>query len=564
MPRVSDQLSKLTGTTLMCLCMGFFMPSLGTYRESESFSNMAALSIFMITIVVNICIQMHTGVIILFRTEHIIILCCIMILLMALWYIALEIHNHNEVSHDAIKENFVKGQKSLLHRLKLNYLCSYNSNPQFTLCRWPLNSLVSVVCFLSFCVQSKVAFQTLGSKLLYSCEGPISSYKWSMRTVVISQIMTIVIGTLAISFQRFSLAGHQLHDFGILKDGIEDAETLIVGNPVLNSSSLLKSLLLIWRPVFQLLVISISFLVSFLFLFLDCFLERSIENNEDEEAIEEFNGLIQEADVVVDKWTLREGLNDMGRWIEKAKAPNQLIKLLWKMPPSHEDESPIHQLNAHYDLVRPGYQISSLSVVLLVRIINNVAIPSSLSRSLSRALDEVFEVINFVGRKMSSPSFEKRKKCVLAEALRESDAYNWIHPRILKNFGDEDAFQNQSQLYQTIGIIKGLKEVMRADYVRDEVAMMTDFIQCQAYGSIEELHGYIEQLFVDMVNEFLTQLPTAIFKDIAESNAEEIEHRVKSALRVVCRMEQMEPLIQWSFPVGTTTTHLISDELPDV
>ncbi|KAK9081853.1 hypothetical protein Syun_031069 [Stephania yunnanensis] len=370
MPRVSDQLSKLTGTTLLCICMGFFMPSLGTYRESESFSNMAALSIFVVTIVVNICIQMRTGVIILFRTEHIITLCCIMILLMALWYIALEIHSHNEVSHDAIRENFVKGQKSLLRRLKLSYLCSYNSNPQLMLSRLPVNTLVSAVCFLSCFVQSKVAFQTLGSKLLDSCEGPaISSYKWSMRTVVISQIVTIVVGTLAISFRRFSLAGHQLHDFGILKNGIQDAETLIVGNPALNRSSLLKSFSRLWRPLFQLLVVLIAILFSFLFLFLDCFFERSFENNENEEAVDEFNDLVKEVDVVVDKWTLREGLNDMGRWIEKTKALNQLVKLLWKTPPSHHDESPICQLKAHYDLVRPGYQISSLSVVLLVRII---------------------------------------------------------------------------------------------------------------------------------------------------------------------------------------------------
>ncbi|KAK9081310.1 hypothetical protein Syun_030673 [Stephania yunnanensis] len=165
---------------------------------------------------------------------------------------------------------------------------------------------------------------------------------------------------------------------------------------------------------------------------------------------------------------------------------------------------------------------------------------------------------------MTSPSFENRKKCALAEALQESDAYNCLHPRILKKFGNEDAFQNQSQLDETIIIIKGLKEVMEADYLRDKVAMMTDFIERRAYGSMEELYGYIEQLFVGMVNEFLTQLPTAIFKDIVESNSEEIEDRVKSALRFLCRMEQMEALVQWSFPVGTTITHLISDELPDV
>ncbi|KAK9137739.1 hypothetical protein Sjap_008333 [Stephania japonica] len=173
MSRVQDQLSKLTGgTTLICICMGFFMPSLGTYRESECFNNTAALSIFVDTIVVNICIQMHTGVIILFRAEHIVILCFMLILLMVLLYLALDIHSHNEISRDGIKEEFVKGEDSMPHRVKVSYLLSYYSNLQFMLSRMPLSTLESVLCVLS--------------------------------ALVLLKIITIAIASLAIAFRRFS------------------------------------------------------------------------------------------------------------------------------------------------------------------------------------------------------------------------------------------------------------------------------------------------------------------------------------------------------------------------
>ncbi|KAK9081298.1 hypothetical protein Syun_030661 [Stephania yunnanensis] len=411
MPRVQDQLSKLTGTTLICICMGVFMPSLGTYRESECFNNMAALSIFVVTIVVNVCIQMRTGVIILFRTEHVIILCCLMILLVALWYYASEIHSQNEITHDGIKDIVVDGKGSMLQRLKMSYLCGFNSNPQFRLCRHPLSTLVATLCVLSLVVLLKATFQYLVSKKLNICGG-VSVYKWSMTPIIVSQIVTIIVKNL-----------------------------------------------------------------------------------------------------------LR--------------------------------------------LKKVRDRVSSLSVVLLVRIAT-ISLPSSLSESLLSSLNEVFEVLQFVDRKMSTSSFENEKKYVLAEALLVSKNFNCLLPAIIRNFGYLVAFRKQPQLIQSIAIIKGLKEVMQSDYVQHELAMMTDFIQLQAYESVDELYGFIEQLFVDMLDEFLVQLPNAILREIIESNAEDCQMTVKFALKVLCKVEPLESLVQWSFPVGTTITELARVEFSSV
>ncbi|KAK9116313.1 hypothetical protein Sjap_015260 [Stephania japonica] len=575
MPRVLDQLSKLTGTTLICICMGFFMPSLGTYRESECFSNMAALSIFVVTIIVNVSIQMHTGVINLFRTEHIIILCCMMILLMILWYLAFDIHSYNEISHDGIKEFFVKSKKSMLYRLKVSYLCSYNSNPQLMLCRMMLSAVVYALCMISLVVILKVTFQALVFKKSAYSEESVSVYKWSIRIIVVSQIITIVIGSLAITFRKFSLTGHLLYKMQILQNGVQDAEYILGTNPMFILGCLM-CFITSWKAAVKIFVGLIAALVAIPFAVLDGLISRisyeyesrgggCLRSSDDvnEEVMEEFIDFVGEGDMKLDEWTLRKGVNDMQRWVEKIRASNQLIKLLTKRTPSNQAESPISQLKAHYDSVNPGYQISCLSIVLLVRIAT-ISIPSSLSGNLLSSLDEVFEILLFVSRKMSSLSFENKRNSVIAKSLKAGGNFNYLLRKMAKKFKNDEAFQSQSQFVKAMAIIKGLKEVLPSDYVRDELEMMTDFIQCRAYETIEELYRYIEQLYVDMVKEFLFPLPKAILKEIVESNAEDIEKKVRFSLKVLCKMEPLEALVEWSFPVETTITDSVSDELPVV
>ncbi|KAK9138697.1 hypothetical protein Sjap_009291 [Stephania japonica] len=96
---------------------------------------------------------------------------------------------------------------------------------------------------------------------------------------------------------------------------------------------------------------------------------------------------------------------------------------------------------------------------------------------------------------------------------------------------------------------------------RNWLRSQTDFLLVRGYRSIDELYGYIEQLYIDMLNEHLVQLPNAIFKEIIESHAEEYEEKVKFALKVLCKMEQLlEDLVQWSFPSGTAISHLMPEE----
>ncbi|KAK9131878.1 hypothetical protein Scep_011406 [Stephania cephalantha] len=49
-----------------------------------------------------------------------------------------------------------------------------------------------------------------------------------------------------------------------------------------------------------------------------------------------------------------------------------------------------------------------------------------------------------------------------------------------------------------------------------------------------------------------------MLKEINESSPEELEKRLKKALKVVGEIQQLDGLVQWSFPAGTTIASLVT------
>ncbi|XP_076956986.1 uncharacterized protein LOC143632319 [Bidens hawaiensis] len=63
MPGPVDQAAKLGSMAFMCTMMANFLPSLATLGNTELLTNVTALGVLVITLVVNVCIQIHTGVV---------------------------------------------------------------------------------------------------------------------------------------------------------------------------------------------------------------------------------------------------------------------------------------------------------------------------------------------------------------------------------------------------------------------------------------------------------------------------------------------------------------------
>ncbi|KAI3822780.1 hypothetical protein L1987_10378 [Smallanthus sonchifolius] len=63
MPGYVDQTAKLGSMSFMCTIMANSLPSLATMDAKELLTNIIALAFLVITMVVNVCIQINTGVI---------------------------------------------------------------------------------------------------------------------------------------------------------------------------------------------------------------------------------------------------------------------------------------------------------------------------------------------------------------------------------------------------------------------------------------------------------------------------------------------------------------------
>ncbi|GJS50234.1 hypothetical protein Tco_0600355 [Tanacetum coccineum] len=70
MPGVMDEQAKLGSVAFMCIMMTFLLPSLATMNGKELVTNIIALGLLVITLVVNVCIQIHTGLVSYSEDKH--------------------------------------------------------------------------------------------------------------------------------------------------------------------------------------------------------------------------------------------------------------------------------------------------------------------------------------------------------------------------------------------------------------------------------------------------------------------------------------------------------------
>ncbi|KAM7494095.1 hypothetical protein LguiB_028704 [Lonicera macranthoides] len=216
MPRLQDQLSKLSSDVFLCTVMGNSMPSIGTMENKDMFMNLVALGILVITSMVNICIQLGTGVIYVFWKEHAFVMSLMVVLLAILCSSALAVpttKSHLELKYKkkhkiAVKECCDQIEKSVPTRLREGlikyWIMAHTSSPQFVIGR-------SATCTASgaFCLMGAVV---LGEAMIRSyltpgsfkfCDGE-SDYKWSTILILLTQTVAVAVGTVAPASRWFT------------------------------------------------------------------------------------------------------------------------------------------------------------------------------------------------------------------------------------------------------------------------------------------------------------------------------------------------------------------------
>ncbi|KAK6157999.1 hypothetical protein DH2020_005313 [Rehmannia glutinosa] len=208
MPRPHDQLAKLSSTTFICTAIGNSMPSLGTMENKELMMNVVALGILVITVIVNICIQLGTGVIYVFWIEHAVI----MFLMVVLFAIAISsslaipaTKNYFEIKYNKKYEMAKKecdgncdisiGRK-LRNDLMRYWMMAHTCNPQLVMGRLATCTASGAFCLLSAVTLAEAILRSYLMPWCFTfCTGE-SDYKWSTMVILVTQAIAVGVGTI--------------------------------------------------------------------------------------------------------------------------------------------------------------------------------------------------------------------------------------------------------------------------------------------------------------------------------------------------------------------------------
>ncbi|KAJ0700947.1 hypothetical protein HanOQP8_Chr10g0373791 [Helianthus annuus] len=229
MPSYMDQIAKLGSLGFMCTMMANFMPSLVAMDNMTTLANIIGLSILVITMVVNIFIEINTGVIKHIKFNHLnvysSIFDCVMVayIYMAMNLLLLRVMISSSLTSPTSKEILeVKYQttnktsltdqhlqhtpmskvEKLRQHVKRYWVMAETRSSQFVMACNPLSTASGAICV-----------SVLGLNLLLVLEVPFkdprvykSAYKWSILFIVITQFIGVLVGTIAPIFRFFRLS----------------------------------------------------------------------------------------------------------------------------------------------------------------------------------------------------------------------------------------------------------------------------------------------------------------------------------------------------------------------
>ncbi|KAK9138875.1 hypothetical protein Sjap_009469 [Stephania japonica] len=568
MPSARDQLSKLAGTSVTCICIGFMAPSLGSSKNSESIANMAALSIFVITLVVNVCIQMGTGVIFSFFAEHIIIMCCMFMLLAILWFNTLGFNVEKAALHESNVAHFLtipKGESSFVHRVKSWYMSSYVNNPQLLLCTTPFSSAIGPICIMCSLVLLQATYRSIVVRNLRFCEG-VSDYRWSVWIIVVMQIVTTAFGALAIAFRWLAVVCHLNtdHVFGIVPE-FEDLrlQFSFIKRSLKTSTMVLSKFILKSGLLFLLVLIHVPIIVAALIVIyisdrrgsLGRSADRARENTvslglwrEDFE-FETMDRLSQRAIMIC--------VNNMNKWMNVERDPPPYHHMVQMLSRCHHSTVP-QLLNRFLDIdtnKETRGKVTCFSMVLLVKLVA-ACVPSTLTKSMIDALGEAFEIAYYVDKKMNVQSADSRNRH-LAKLLLEGGDIDLSKKSLLENIDDDPVRSAISKFRSAYRILPEGPTIL-------ESIKVSHFVRDREYATIEELYDCVEQLFSEMLQHFLAQLPNCVFKEVNDASVEDCEEHARFITKHICKLHSsLEDKVQWKFPAGFPNTSHFFDSPQD-
>ncbi|KAJ9549477.1 hypothetical protein OSB04_022020 [Centaurea solstitialis] len=195
-----DQLAKAGSMTFMCTMMANLMPSLASMGNRELFTNVAGMVILVITIIVNVLIQMETGVV---YSSYITTYGSMYLhmyinigAMHALYTCTSDIFSFNNSN---LKKNIgieVSSVEELTQHVRKYWVMAGTCSPQFVMVTSPLCSAAGIICvttailhYISFVY---IFIEDVEETVFLDYE---SDYKWSMLVIYITQTIGIGVET---------------------------------------------------------------------------------------------------------------------------------------------------------------------------------------------------------------------------------------------------------------------------------------------------------------------------------------------------------------------------------
>lgn len=200
----TERLAKLSSLALMSASMSNFMPSLGSMGDREILVDIAALAIFVVTVIVDLCIYIaaatrsfpHHG-----PEEEILAMSVMLLLLLVTVSSALMVPatkryldaKYQEM-HDHINPCQVVTAAGLRAVVRKHWLMAETSSSQFVIARSAPSAASGLLCLINAAV---LAVAVIRSGLLMSRTSAHSSYSFSTRWILIAQCSGVMVGTVA-------------------------------------------------------------------------------------------------------------------------------------------------------------------------------------------------------------------------------------------------------------------------------------------------------------------------------------------------------------------------------
>ncbi|KAJ9549567.1 hypothetical protein OSB04_022110 [Centaurea solstitialis] len=230
MPGDVDQGAKIGSMAFMCIMMANLMPSLASMDNKTLLANIIGLAILIITIIINICIEINTLVIansyFFVRPREInpmtFKICAygyiglMLLLLVILISSAIAIPASKQIlefKYQATSKPTSNDQhigkttvKKLEQYVKRFWIMAESGSPQFVMASNPLSNASGIICVITLVTHLVIVLNIYLSYHYYGLysEGK-SVYKWSTLAIYITQSIGVVVGSIAPIFRCFTV-----------------------------------------------------------------------------------------------------------------------------------------------------------------------------------------------------------------------------------------------------------------------------------------------------------------------------------------------------------------------